>query len=303
MGRVCRFCRNSSDPSDHTRRCARRKAARQHGVVTLAQLLAARLRSARDRVSPPRRASAPPSPRGLRRGSPPTVTARHGDGGGARLRSGRGAESPLGGGAVADRPALASPTEVTTPTERRHPGIHIHRSPPRRHHHPLRHPRHDPGPHARRPRRRPEPQAAHPSRQRGPGPTARHRPRADHPPHPLSRPAHLTAHARAGRHPLPARGPLRPLPQAPPPPAPRAQPTRSAGHEVDAVYREQKLVIELDSRQFHTTPQRLRARPRPRRRPPQRGVLHAPHHRPPPQTSPRQRGQRLDGILRAQARD
>jgi very-short-patch-repair endonuclease len=28
-----------------------------------------------------------------------------------------------------------------------------------------------------------------------------------------------------------------------------------AGHEVDAVYREQKLVIELDSRQFHTTPQ------------------------------------------------
>jgi very-short-patch-repair endonuclease len=27
-----------------------------------------------------------------------------------------------------------------------------------------------------------------------------------------------------------------------------------AGHEVDAVYREQKLVIELDSRQFHATP-------------------------------------------------
>ena len=27
-----------------------------------------------------------------------------------------------------------------------------------------------------------------------------------------------------------------------------------AGHEVDAVYRKQKLVIELDSRQFHTTP-------------------------------------------------
>jgi very-short-patch-repair endonuclease len=27
-----------------------------------------------------------------------------------------------------------------------------------------------------------------------------------------------------------------------------------AGHEVDAVYREQNLVIELDSRQFHTTP-------------------------------------------------
>jgi len=28
-----------------------------------------------------------------------------------------------------------------------------------------------------------------------------------------------------------------------------------AGHEVDAVYRAQKLIIELDSRQFHTTPQ------------------------------------------------
>ena len=29
---------------------------------------------------------------------------------------------------------------------------------------------------------------------------------------------------------------------------------RIAGHEVDAVYRQQRLVIELDSRQFHTTP-------------------------------------------------
>jgi very-short-patch-repair endonuclease len=28
-----------------------------------------------------------------------------------------------------------------------------------------------------------------------------------------------------------------------------------AGHEVDAVYRDQKLIIELDSRQFHATPQ------------------------------------------------
>ena len=27
-----------------------------------------------------------------------------------------------------------------------------------------------------------------------------------------------------------------------------------AGHEVDAVYRDQRLIIELDSRQFHTTP-------------------------------------------------
>ena len=30
---------------------------------------------------------------------------------------------------------------------------------------------------------------------------------------------------------------------------------RIQGHEVDAVYREHKLVIELDSRQFHATPQ------------------------------------------------
>jgi very-short-patch-repair endonuclease len=28
-----------------------------------------------------------------------------------------------------------------------------------------------------------------------------------------------------------------------------------AGHEVDAVYREHKLVIEIDSRQFHAPPQ------------------------------------------------
>jgi hypothetical protein len=65
--------------------------------------------------------------------------------------------------------------------------------------------------------------------------------------HPISRTAHLTTDARAGRH----RHPLPELNQ------------QIAGHEVDAVYRPHHLVIELDSRQFHTT-QSLRAGPRPR---------------------------------------
>ena len=49
--------------------------------------------------------------------------------------------------------------------------------------------------------------------------------RADHPPHPISGPPHLTAHARAGRHPLRARRPTSPASSSATTPAPRAQPT------------------------------------------------------------------------------
>ena len=94
-----------------------------------AQLLAARTRPRRDRVSPPRRASPPPSPGGLPRGSPPTVTARHGDGGGARLRHRRRAESPLCRGTVADRPAMAFDGRSNRTDEAPADGIHVHRSP------------------------------------------------------------------------------------------------------------------------------------------------------------------------------
>ena len=123
-------------------------------------------------------------------------------------------------------PRWPSPAEVTAPAKHRRARHPRRPLPQRRRHHPLRHPRHDPGPHARRPRRRPEPQTTHPSPQRGPGPTAHHPRRADHPPHPMSRPAHLTTHARAGRHPLHPRRRLRPLPQAPPPAIPGVQPNR-----------------------------------------------------------------------------
>ena len=82
-----------------------------------------------DRVSPSRGAAAPPSSRGLRGGSPPAVAARHGDGRGARLRAPRCAESSVRGGALADRAALAAGAPRQAPSDRRHPGIHIHRSP------------------------------------------------------------------------------------------------------------------------------------------------------------------------------
>ncbi len=105
-------------------------AARQHGVVTIAQLLAAGLDRNAIKYRLPRRASPPPSPRGVRRGSPPPVTARHGDGRRARLRSGSRAEPPLRRRAVEDPPALAHADggdradQATGGT-----GIHVHRSP------------------------------------------------------------------------------------------------------------------------------------------------------------------------------
>jgi hypothetical protein len=42
---------------------------------------------------------------------------------------------------------------------------------------------------------------------RAPGPTAHHAARADHPPHPISRAAHISAHATQGRHPCSPRRP------------------------------------------------------------------------------------------------
>jgi hypothetical protein len=99
------------------------------------------------------------------------------------------------------------------------------------------------------------PPTTHPGRQRGPGPTARHRGRADHPPHRY--PGRRTSPLTPERGTTPTRSHLEdsftrflnhhdlPLPE-------RNQ--RIAGHEVDAVYRAQKLVLELDSRKFHTTP-------------------------------------------------
>ena len=196
-------------------------AARQHGVVA-SRNSGAGFDARRSRIASGR-ASPPPSPRGLRRGSPPTLAARHGDGRGPRLRP----DAALSHGSAAALwrivPRWPTPTHVTAPSERDRPSLRVHRSPSRRDH-PLRHPRHDPGAHARRPRRRPEPQATHPRRQRGPGPATRHRRRADHPPHPIPGPPHLTTHARAGRHQVPPRRRLRPLPQTPPPPTPRVQP-------------------------------------------------------------------------------
>ena len=71
-----------------------------HGLSTPA-VACRRPRPRRDQVSPPRRASPPPSPRGLRRGPPPTITAACG------LRPRRGAESPIRRGPLADPSLLA----------------------------------------------------------------------------------------------------------------------------------------------------------------------------------------------------
>ena len=205
------------------------------------------------RLSPPRRAPPSPSPRGVRRGPPPALAARHGDGGRTGLWPGRGAESPIGRNVVADPPSLdiadrsddARPDATvpastsTAPSTPRPPSTTASRSPRR----------------SARSWTSPtsSPRNTHPSPQRGPGPTTHHPRRADHPPHPIPGPPHSPAHARAGRHQIRPRRRLHPLPQRHHLPLPERNQT-IAGHEVDAVYREHHLVIELDSRQFHTTP-------------------------------------------------
>ncbi len=134
-------------------------------------------------------------------GHRPPVTARHGHGGGARLRPRRRAEPRIGRGTVEDHSALAHADRRDRAERTRPPGHPRPPLTPRRHDHPLRHPRHDTPAHARRPRRRPHPQTTHPSHERGPGPTTRHPRRADHPPHPISRPAHTHNSRRSGAPP------------------------------------------------------------------------------------------------------
>jgi hypothetical protein len=205
--------------TDHTRRSNRPgggSAARGGHDCAVARR---RSRPQRHHLPPPRRAPPPPSPRGLRRGPPPTLTACDRDGSGARLRPGRGTESQIRGSALADPAPVA--------VDARGNGTEQAPSP--------RHPRHDPGAHPRRPRRRPQPQTAHPSPQRSPGPTAHHPRRADHPPHPIPLEDRFVRFLKRHRLPLPEFN------------------QTIAGHEVDAVYRAHKLVVELDSRQFHRT--------------------------------------------------
>ena len=63
-----------------------------------------------------------------------------------------------------------------------------------------------------------------------------------------------------------------------------------AGHEVDAVYRDRTTRHRTRQPPIPRHRPSLRKGPRPRRRPPQRGVLNAPHHRPPPEAPRDQRG-------------
>ena len=111
-----------------------------------------------------------------------------------------------------------------------------------------------------------------------------------------TRPAHSTTHAPKGRHPLPPRGPLHPLPQTPPPPPPRAQPTPSRPRSRRRLPRPEARHRTRQPPVPHHPPS-LRTRPRPRRRPPQSGVLDASHHRPPPQGATSQRGPTALDIL------
>ena len=228
-------------------------AARQHGVVTLAQLLAAGLD--RDAVAYRRRVGRlhllhrgvyavghrPPSPLA-------TAIA-------AVLACGPDASLSHGSAAALWRivPRWPSPTHVTAPTDRRHPGIHIHRS---RHadattHYGIR---------VTTPARTLVDLAdvladkaltralneAQVQRLVTPAELTTLLPR-----YPGRRTSQLTPQRGATRSHLEDRFvrflkrhrlPLPELNQT------------IAGHEVDAVYRAHHLVIELDSRQFHTTP-------------------------------------------------
>ena len=194
--------------TDHTRRSDRPiggSATRPGDSPAVARR---RSRPERHRLPPACRASASPSPRGLSRQSAAALW---------RIV-----------------PRWPSTTHVTTPTKH-HPGPPL---PQRRHHHPLRHPRHHTSPHARRPRRRLEPQSPHPSRQRGSSPPAHHRQRTDHPLHQISRPAHITIHAGAGRHPLTAchsPSSTRPSPatRSPPSTEPRSSSSNSTARITD----------------------------------------------------------------------
>ena len=175
-------------------------AARQHGVVTRAQLAEPGFGAGAIRYRRQGRSSPPPSPRGYavgHRPPSPLATAMA-----AVLACGPDAALSHGPAGAPWRIVPRCP-DARHRAERARPARHP-RPPlaPSRHHHPLRHRSHHPGPHARRPRRRPPAESAHASPQRGPGPTTHHPRRADHPPHPIPRPAHPPAHARAGRHPL-----------------------------------------------------------------------------------------------------
>jgi very-short-patch-repair endonuclease len=228
-------------------------AARQHGVVTIAQLLAAGLD--RDAVAYRRRIGRlhllhrgvyavghrPPSP---------LATAMA-----AVLACGPDAALSHGSAAALWRilPRWPSPTHVTAPSDRRHPGIHIHRS------------------------RHTDPTAHYGIRVTTPARTLvdladvlnpRQLSRAVNEAQVLRLTTPTELATLLTRYPgrrtaqlTPERGTTRshledrftrflkrhdlPLPELN---------QHIAGNEVDAVYRAHHLVIELDSRQFHTTP-------------------------------------------------
>jgi predicted transcriptional regulator of viral defense system len=128
VGRVCGVCRNNSHELSTPDVLIARTAARQHGAVTVAQLLAAGLD--RDAIAYRRRVGRlhllhrgvyavghrPPSP---------LATAMA-----AVLACGPNAALSHRSAATLWRilPRWNSPVEVTTPTKRSHPGICIHRS-------------------------------------------------------------------------------------------------------------------------------------------------------------------------------
>ncbi len=222
-----------------------------------------RSRRGGDQVPRPRRPAAPHPPRGLRRWPSPSLAAGQGDGCGACVRTRRGLVPPQRGGPLRDAQAVARTdrghgAEGTPASGDQVLPLQPPAGRPRR---ALRHPGHHAGPHARRPRRRrAQRQSPRARRQRGTAAQA-----AD-PPRPYCAVGSFS-NGRRGAQRL-----RRHTDEA-------GAPTRSefedaaaafvehhdlgnpetnatvAGYEVDLVWRDAKLIVELDSRSYHDTPQ------------------------------------------------
>ncbi len=147
--------------------------------------------------------------------------------------------------------------EVTAPSKRMRSGIRVHSSPldPAGRHEALRDPGHHPGAHAARPGGGPRHPLPHPRRQRSAPAPEVHPPRPGGAPGPIPRPRDQTGSAPLWRsHTGPTRSEFEdaflafvhrhglPVPE---------MNQIVAGYEVDALWREHKLIVELDGREFH----------------------------------------------------
>ena len=233
-------------------------AARQHGVVIARATGGPRLRGGRDQAPPPRRASPPPSPGGLRRG--PDAALSH----------------QSAGTLWRILPRWQPPIHVTAARDRRRPGIHVHRSPhaDTTTHYGIR--------------------VATPARTlvdladvltpiNEPEPSTKLRSNGSSPP-PSWPPSSPASQAAAPHNSRPSGAPPARPSRTPSPASSNATTSRSrsATNRSPATKSTPSTEPNTSSSNLTATsstpPQSIRARPRARRRPPQRGVFSTPHH-------------------------